>query len=692
MQSESIQSLAHRLKGAQQIGQPGFIFLLGAGASRSSGIPIASWMIRDFQRNLRYVWDREGRPSDNFDSWLHSKPGWKRNETESDYAKYFEAWQPTEAARRGYLNYWMKGASPGWGYFCLAQLLARSYVGVVVTTNFDDLMYESCTMTSVMRPRVYSTIDPYVSIEQEPNRSTIIKLHGDYLYRSYKTTGRETKDIDEQLVDEVASLFRRHDVIVVGYSGEDKRIMELLEKVPMENAVYWCTYKDTPLPDRVKEIVSEGHRDHWFKVMTEGFDEFMDVLVHELDFTLPSIMQPIQDLINAMPGRIEGSQSRYITEYLDQTIQQIQEEAKDWTRIQGGESLLQTPLLLRLEAMAARRKGEYQKAIDIYEHLVDLPKQNTCEVLIEYAVTLELIDRYSDALEQTARIAQSPIQDSENLGNYGWLLTDLGKYSEGINYLKQAISKGPGLIEWQAHLAMILSEDGQISEAMKKAQELTDMNPYDGRVWAIRSMIESLAGYHTETSLEYGQTAVTLNPAGFNENLALAFALSGSGDNEGAIAALLKIDGERDEVFSRCLGHFQILVGDSNSAVASLQEAVKKTEPAKRPKIFALYGVALLAQGNDKQALDTFNSASEARNPGRTYKADDELAFALCKLGGGQTVSGVSKIKALATQYRHMKGLLLEFSVLLSVMQTRGIEGCDQCITLIDGALDTGSS
>ena len=227
----------------------------------------------------------------------------------------------------------------------------------------------------------------------------------------------------------------------------------------------------------------------------------MDELVYQLDFTLPRIMQPIQDLIDAMPGRIEGSQSRYIMEYLDQTIQQIQEEAKEWTRIQGGESLLQTPLLLRLEAIAARRKGEYQKAIEIYKRLVDPPKQDTCEVPIEYGVTLELMNGYSDALEQTDRIALKPIHDSENLGNYGWLLTDLGKYSEGINCLRQAISNGPGLIEWQAHLAMILSENGQISEALKTARGLTEMNPHDGPVWAIRSMIESLAEYHTPTAL-----------------------------------------------------------------------------------------------------------------------------------------------------------------------------------------------
>ena len=689
MQPESIPSLAYHLKEAQQIGQPRFIFLLGAGSSRTSGIPIASWMIRDFKRKLREIWVGEGRPND-LDSCIQSRPGCKRNENENDYAKYFEAWAPTEGYRRDYLNYWMKGGSPSWGYFCLAQLLARSFVGAVVTTNFDDLIYESCTMASSMRPRVYSTIDPYVSIELESNRSTIIKLHGDYLYRSFKTTVKETQDLDQKLTDEVASLFRKHDVIVVGYSGEDTRIMRLLENVPKANAVYWCTYKKTPLPDEVQKIVSKekGHHDHWYKVTTEGFDEFMDELFHQLDITLPSIMQPIQDLIDAMPGRIEGGRSGHITEYLNQAIQQIKEEAEEYTRVLGGESLLQTPLLLRLEAMAARRNLEYTKAISIYEDLVALPNQDTCEVLIEYAVTLELMDEYEAALVQTARIAQNPILDAENLGNYGLLLSDLGKHKDGISFLNQAINKGPGLIQWQTHLAMILSEDGQIPDALKNARDLTEMNPHDGPVWAMRSMIESLAGCG-KSALDCGKEAAKLNPTGFNENLALAFALSGSGDNEGAIAALQEIDGERDEVFYRCLGHFQILAGDFDSATCNLKTAVNLTKPAKRPKIMALYGVALLAQGSNEAAIECFESAW-LKTENRDYKADDELAFALCELGAGRTESGVSAIQKLSNEYRQMRGLLLETSGLLSVMQTCGIDGCDRGIASIESALGTG--
>ena len=188
MHTESIQSLAHRLKEAQQSGQQRFIFFLGAGASQSSGIPIASWMIRDFRRKLKEIWKREHRPND-FDSWLHSKPGWKNNE--SDYARYFEAYEPTENGRRRYLNKWMAAASPGWGYFCLAQLLAQSYVSTVVTANFDDLIYDSCTQNSVRRPRVYSTLSPYASVEHNLHRPTIIKLHGDYLYADIKNTASD---------------------------------------------------------------------------------------------------------------------------------------------------------------------------------------------------------------------------------------------------------------------------------------------------------------------------------------------------------------------------------------------------------------------------------------------------------------------------------------------------------------------
>ena len=241
---------------------------------------------------------------------------------------------------------------------------------------------------------------------------------------------------------------------------------------------------------------------------------------------------------------------------------------------------------------------------------------------------------------------------------------------------------------------MILSEDGRIDKALDHGRELTDMYPDDGPMWATRSMIESLAGNYATFALEFAGRAVELEHTGFNESLAMALALSGNGDHEDAITALKKgesaalnrTDGKEDEIYYRYMGQFEVLAGNE-SAVESLKKAREITVTSYRPKILALYGVALLTRGRKEEAQEEFKSAM--RDPGRHYKVEDELAFALCELGAGGAESGVSSIQYLVNEHSNMKGLMLETSALLKVMQTCEVDGCAKSITLIDNALDT---
>ena len=173
-------------------------------------------------------------------------------------------------------------------------------------------------------------------------------------------------------MDDVSSLFQQHEVIVVGYGGMDKLIMsKLFENVPPSNAVYWCTYKDNPVPDQVNDILSKGHSSHWFKVKTDSFDDFMDELVNHLGLSLPGITQPLQDQIDAIPGRIEGSHSRHVKKYFSEAIQQIQSEERELALAYGLESFPPTPYRIRLEAMDARQNRKYDDAIKLYRQLVD---------------------------------------------------------------------------------------------------------------------------------------------------------------------------------------------------------------------------------------------------------------------------------------------------------------------------------
>ena len=688
MQTASIQSIAHRLKESQRRQRPRFIFFLGAGASESSGIPVASWMARDFERNLRQIWQSEGEPGGDFHSWLQSKPGWLNNE--SPYAKFFEAYEPTELGRAQYLSRWMQTASPGWGYFGLSQLLAQSYISTVVTTNFDDLIYESCTLYSVRRPRVYSATTPYTSIEQDDDRPTIVKLHGDYLYANIKNTTKEMQSLDHQLMAQVSGLFQHHEIIVVGYSGSDEGIMtELFSKVPSSNAVYWCIYRDCPVPEKVSRVASEGHLEHWFQVQTEGFDELMDELAHQLKFSIPIITQPIQDLLDAIPGRIEGSNSRYRIRYFEEAIQELRREDQKLASAYDVEVVPPTLYRLRLEAMHARLSRQYNHAIELYRELIEVRNKDTCEVLIEYAVTFELMGRYGDACQWAQRL-ERVISNPDDLGNYGVLWANLGQYEKGIHYLERAVAKAPGSSQWQVALAMILSEYGEMDQALSHAQQLTEMYPDDSRMWAARSMIHSLRGDYADEAIKFANKAVELNPNGFDENLSLGFALCGCGQFTDAVSTLSQLEIEDDRnIWHRALGYFRILATDPTEAVRSLHEAVEFERPAVRPKTMALYGIALLMNGDHEEANETFGKACLARDNERLYKIDDELALALCGLGVGQAEVAKQTIRIAVSKYSFMKGLLSEFSDLLRIMDQHRIEGSDQCLNMIAKALDT---
>ena len=686
MNSATIQELAQRLQTSKAYESRRFVFFLGAGASESSGIPTASWIVRDFERQLKALWRSEDKPG-SFATWLQSKPGWKSND--SRYAQCFEAHEPSEHGRIRYLNKWMQAASPGWGYFCLAQLIAGSYISTVVTSNFDDLIYESCTQNSVRRPRVYSMLNPDAStIELDYSRPTIIKLHGDFLYQNIRNTSEEVRELNRRLMTKVSEIFETHEIIVAGYSGTDDRIMqELFAQVPRANAVYWCTYRDENVPERVQDILKQEHRrhaEHWFEVATTGFDDFMDELFNLLGFSIPGIIQPIQATIDAIPGRIEGSNSPHAQKYLRDAIKQVQAEEKSFAQARGDPSVQGTPYRLRLEAMLSRMDRDYGEAVKKYEQLIRLPNQDTCQVLIEYAVTLELMDEYSKASDVLSRIEQS-IERSDDLGNYGWLLANLGMYDQGIRRLKQAIEKAPGARQWQTGLALVMSEKGLVRQALKECREFTRMNPADSNVWATLSTIESLAGDY-EKAASHGEMAKRLDPKGFFENLSLALATSGAGDHAGAVRILEQPIDQDDDILYRCLGHFQILTADVDSAVKNLARAVHLAKPAKRPKTTALHGVALLAQGTRAEAMETFEAALAGRTLARYYKADDELSFALCELAVGHA-SGLGKIKALSKRYRAMRGLLLELSALLDVIGQQGIEHCDEAIASIGTAI-----
>jgi hypothetical protein len=121
------------------------------------------------------------------------------------------------------------------------------------------------------------------SITITSKRPKIIKLHGDYLFDDIKSTVRETESLEENTKKKFVEFARDHGLIVVGYSGHDRSVMDVLQHLLKQdeyfkNGIYWCLREQEKPTD---ELVKLLWRDRAYWVNIDGYDEFMAQLYDE---------------------------------------------------------------------------------------------------------------------------------------------------------------------------------------------------------------------------------------------------------------------------------------------------------------------------------------------------------------------------------------------------------------------------
>ena len=122
-----------------------FAFILGAGASVQSGIPMAGHLVDSWLRELHAREDHERRP---LAQWATAGtlgiPGFAHARAVESYSQVFArrfAGRPDEG--HAYLERILQGRDPSFGYSVLAQILANTRHRVVITTNFDNLVADA---------------------------------------------------------------------------------------------------------------------------------------------------------------------------------------------------------------------------------------------------------------------------------------------------------------------------------------------------------------------------------------------------------------------------------------------------------------------------------------------------------------------------------------------------------------------
>lgn len=264
-----------------------YAVFLGAGSSISSGIPSAELCIWEWKRSI-FLTNNPGverqfseltllSVKERIQRWLDSKGVYPVMGSLEEYSFYIEECFPISQHRQQYFAEKIRMANPFVGYKLLCLLAEEEIFNSVWTTNFDGLVIKAAANFNITPIEV--GIDCQHRVFRQPRRSELlcISIHGDYRYDKLKNTDRELQQQEVQLKQALVSDFNNKSLIVIGYSGRDKSVMDALEDAysrPGASGLYWCGF-GSEISEPVLKLLHTARaagRMAYF-VPTMGFDD-----------------------------------------------------------------------------------------------------------------------------------------------------------------------------------------------------------------------------------------------------------------------------------------------------------------------------------------------------------------------------------------------------------------------------------
>lgn len=283
-------------------------WLLGAGASASAGVPTGSDMIADFKTRIycaktniprRDVDIGDPLWNERITSYFDGARGFPPAGDAGEYAAAFEATFPEQSDRRSYIEASVKRGTASFAHHVLASLVSGGLTRCLFTTNFDQIIERTVTVTDDLLPperQAHLAVSSLDSVERgercvrESSWPLLVKLHGDYQSEHLKNTAQELQSQDEQLRRVLVKALGSFGLVVVGYSGRDDSIMDALEEAlsvdgAMSSGLWWVAQPGVPMIPRVLDLLSQaeerGIEAHI--VDSENFDELAGDIEREVE-------------------------------------------------------------------------------------------------------------------------------------------------------------------------------------------------------------------------------------------------------------------------------------------------------------------------------------------------------------------------------------------------------------------------
>ncbi|MCK5294274.1 MAG: SIR2 family protein [Arcobacteraceae bacterium] len=441
---------------------PNYSLLLGSGCSITSGIRSGGQLINEWRKEIfinLIKYDDKYNKDENYDEedvveYLAKKEGSWYNKS-NEYSSLFEKKYDLPRQRRMFVEKEVREKTPSIGYAYLMNLVKGSYFNTLFTTNFDDLINEAFYQFSEVRPMVCAHDSSINSITITSKRPKVIKLHGDYLFDDIKSTLRETESLEDNIRNKFIEFAKDYGLIVVGYGGHDRSIMDVLNYLLKhedyyKNGIYWCLRKDDVISEDLRKLL---WKDRVYFVVIDGFDEFFAELHNKIyDGKLPIdtnfISNKSQDIVkkfinnkylidsksDIIRNDIKNLESQSERDNLYENIKQMQTD-KDF----GGDKLENNEVMILLQLTNLSKQDRYEEMLQIINDSVVTTsnKEFKIELLKKQIIAYVRLSKQIDAIASTDKLIEL---DSNNPIHFINKSNLVDNFYEKIELIDKAIS------------------------------------------------------------------------------------------------------------------------------------------------------------------------------------------------------------------------------------------------------------
>lgn len=589
-----------------------FCFIIGAGASVSSGIPMgvtleAEWLeemekspgfseVREFAETLRKAGRLEHDFSEIEQAWEAAKKS--KQSLPSEY--YFDIYKlrffPNHRNGYYYLERVMAHKNPSFGYHPMALMLTEgSGSNLVITTNFDSLVEDALFLYTDSKPLVinHELLADYAG---DPNikRPIIAKIHRGIFFDPLNQP-EETNELKGGWHDVLAHVFQNYTPIVIGYGGGDKSLMNLLEEesVKMKNGMYWCYVEEFGLPsEKIQRLVQK--KDGHF-VRTAGFDSTMLMLGNALFPEKIGVHQTEQYLNNRTGIQIENYEAEYkkLLEY---------EESREKENASTQTNQSENEFRKEIEKMSERNsasESERQKQ-----------NQMTAWDYWRQGERYYKLQQYDEAIQSLSKAIREQSNTAQFYNSRGNVYEGLGDYKNAISDYDKAIELNPEYSIAYRNRGRIYKILDNYKKAMSDYDKAIELNPEYSAAFNSRGII----CYEWK---DYDRAIANYNKAlEFTPNYCAAFNNRGNvydklGDYEKALSdynKAIEIDSEYSYAYNN-RGRIYDKLGDYEKAVSDYNKAIEIN--SEYSYAYNNRGLVYGELGEYEKAVSDYNKAIE---------------------------------------------------------------------------------